>query len=66
MKKGLFLKNWEVAAVFDIMNMVKEMELLEFFKEENEAFRKLETHIETVTEQWNKLSEEEQAKFMEE
>lgn len=36
MKKGLFLKNWEVAVVYDMMAYVK-LVYMEFKKEENEV-----------------------------
>jgi hypothetical protein len=55
MKEGLFLKNWEIAAIHDVINYVEIEGLFELEPQELEIFRKLTQHIEEVTKEYEEL-----------
>ena len=55
MKEGLFLKNWEIAAVHDVINYVKEAEFFELEPQELEILTKLTQHIKEVTKDYEQL-----------
>jgi len=59
MKEGLFLKNWEIAAIHDVINYVEIEGLFELEPQELEIFRKLTQHIIEVTEEYEKSLESE-------
>ena len=52
MKEGLFLKNWEIAAVHDVINFVRIEGYFKLYSEELEVFEKLTQHIEEVTKEY--------------
>ena len=54
MKKGLFLQNWEIAAVYDVINFVRIEGIFELETQEIEVFEKLAQHIEEVAEEYKK------------
>jgi hypothetical protein len=54
MKKGLFLQNWEIAAVYDVINFVRIEGHFELETQEIEVFEKLAQHIEEVAEEYEK------------
>jgi len=55
MKEGLFLKNWEIAAIHDVINYVETEGFFELEPQELEIFRKLTQHIEEVTKDYEQL-----------
>ena len=54
MKKGLFLQNWEIAAIYDVINFIRIEGIFELETQEIEVFEKLAQHIEEVAEEYKK------------
>ncbi len=58
MKTGLFLKNWEVVAAFDMIAFVEYSDNKELEGQEKEVMLKLRNHILEVEKEWKEKEEE--------
>ena len=57
MKKGIFLENWELAAINDVFYTVVTEGYFELEKQEVEVCRKIVQHIEEVEKDWKQEQE---------